>query len=130
MKANHWWAWRSSQRGYLTLIALLVVIVIIGILFATQYGGRSRAGRPGAPGGAQTTLGGAVERADSVLCRNNLSQLRAAISVFQANSGAFPASLEELQANAALKCPVGGEPYQYDANTGTVRCVHPSHEGF
>jgi type II secretory pathway pseudopilin PulG len=131
MKASHWWAWRRSERGFLTLIALLVVIVIIGILFATQMGGLGGGGSsvPGEPG---TMLGGAVNRADATVCRNNLNQLRSAIAIYQANNGAFPPSLEALQSNVslALTCPVGGEPYQYDATTGQVHCVHPGHEGF
>jgi hypothetical protein len=57
-------AWHSGQRGYLTLIALLVVIVIIGILFATQYGGSPRRTGPTPRGESQTLLGGAVDRAN------------------------------------------------------------------
>lgn len=124
-------AWRSSERGFFTLIALLVVIVIIAILFATQYGGPARrGGTSGAPGEPHTVLGGAVNRADATLCRNNLAQLRAAITIYQGNYNAFPPSLDELQSGVTLTCPVGREPYEYDPNTGAVRCVHPGHGAF
>jgi len=135
MQGSHWSGWRSRERGFLTLIALLVVIVIIAILFATQFGGRPSA-TPGAPaqsggrGGPQTLLGAAVERADSAVCRNNLSQLRAAIGVYQANTGSNPLSLADLQANLRLNCPVGGEPYQYDPTSGAVHCTHPGHQSY
>lgn len=134
MKASRWSGWRSSERGFLTLIALLVVIVIIGILFASQYGGRTRrsaqtGGRVPA-GESQTLLGGAVDRADATLCLNNVKQLRMAISIYQGNMGTFPGSLAELQSGVTLACPVGEEPYEYDPNTGVVRCVHPGHERY
>jgi len=29
-----------------------------------------------------------------------------------------------------LKCPVGGEPYQYDPSSGRIWCIHPGHEKF
>jgi type II secretory pathway pseudopilin PulG len=122
-------AWRSSERGFLTLIGLLIVIVIIGILFAMYAGGPS--GAPSsATGGAATTLGGAKGRAGDTVCRNNLSQLRAAIGVYSGTTGANPPSLEGLQAGVSLNCPRGGEPYEYDPNSGKVWCVHPGHESF
>jgi len=120
--------WRSAERGFLTLIGMLIVIVIIGILFAMYAGGPGPG--PSGSGGAATTLGGAKERANAVLCRNNLSQLRAAVAVYVSNAGPNPSSLQELQAGVSLTCPVGGEPYQYDPGSGRVRCVHPGHEGF
>lgn len=130
MRRMRWSAWRSGQRGYLTLIALLVVIVIIGILFATQYGGPPRRTGPTPPGESKTLLGGAVDRADATVCRNNLTQLRTAIQVYQANAQAWPPDLESLEAGVPRRCPVGGEPYQYDPLTGAAHCVHPGHENF
>jgi hypothetical protein len=111
------------------LIGLLVVLVIIMLLYKAEFGGPAP-GASHAPGEPQTRLGAAVNQADKVVCRNNLSQLRAAIGIYQGTYGSFPPSLEGLQSNVALKCPVGGEPYQYDPATGTVHCVHPGHEAF
>jgi hypothetical protein len=126
-----WWAWRSSERGQLTLIGLLLVIVILGILFAIMYGGGGGGGISPAGGGrAVTTLGGAKRRAQDAVCRNNLSQVRYAISVYQSTGGGNPPSLESLRVGVPLACPVAGEPYQYDASSGTVRCVHPGHEAY
>ncbi len=121
----------SSERGFFTLIGLLAAIVIIAILFVVYFGGggggSSGAGGVGTPA---TTLGGAKDRAGDAVCRNNLSQLRAAVSLQLATAGANPPSLEGLQPGIALSCPVGDEPYQYDPATGKVRCAHPGHEAY
>jgi hypothetical protein len=113
------------------LIGLLVVLVIIMLLYRNELGGPVGGGS-NVPGGARTTLGGSVNRAESTVCRNNLAQLRAAIGIYQGNNGSYPPSLPVLQSNVslALTCPVGDEPYGYDPYTGTVHCVHPGHESF
>ena len=110
--------WRSTEVGYFTLIGLLAVIGFTG--------GASQ------PGGATTTLGGAKDRAQDVLCQTNLQQLRYAISIYQGNMGGYPPSLGSLESSASLTftCPVGEEPYQYDPGSGTARCPHPGHGSF
>ncbi len=118
---------RRADAGYFTLIGLLIVIVIIAILFVVFMGG---GGSPTTGGQPASTIGGAKDRAQDVLCRNNLQQLRYAISIHQSSSGAYPPSLNELQSPVALNCPVGGEPYEYDAGSGQVRCPHPGHGEF
>ena len=118
----------KSQRGFFTLIGLLVVIVIIGIMMA-MYGLPGGTGT-GAGGGATTVAGGAKERAQDVVCRNNLNQLRAAVGIFTSTGQGYPPSLESLNAGVPLTCPVGEEPYQYDFSSGKVSCLHPGHESF
>ncbi len=119
---------RSVEGGFLTLIGLLIVIVIIGILISMY-------GMPGGGGGSSSTApvsiaGGAKQRAEDVLCRNNLQQLRAAIQIYQGNNQTNPPSLDSLNSGVTLSCPVGGEPYGYDPATGQVHCVHPGHESY
>jgi type II secretory pathway pseudopilin PulG len=128
MRSNRQSGWRDREQGFLTLIGMLVVLVIIGILLAIEFGGPGGGGGGGK--GGQTTLGGAVRRADDLYCRNNLSQLRSEITIYQGNNGTFPPSLEALQSQVPLSCPVGHEPYTYDATTGTVHCVHPGHGSY
>jgi len=132
MRPRHPSVWPSSQRGYLTLIGLLVVIVIIGILFVVLYGGGGGgAGSGSGVGGTGgTPLGASVRTARGTVCKNNLNQLRLAINMFVNANDRYPSSLEELHAGIPPTCPDGGEPYQYDPTTGEVRCVHPGHERF
>lgn len=109
------------------MIGLLAAMVIIAILVVLYFGG-SGGGGVGVPaGGARTTPGAAKESAQSAVCANNLVQLRTAINIYQGMNNAFPRSLEELQAGVELTCPVGEEPYEYDAQTGQVTCPHPGH---
>jgi len=118
--------WHRAEAGYFTLIGLLAAIVIIAILFVVFLGGGG--GGSSATGtGATTTPGKAKERAQDVLCENNLRQLRYEISIYQSTDGANPPSLASLQTQVVLTCPIGGEPYEYDPLSGQVRCVHPGH---
>ena len=72
-----------------------------------------------------------MQRGESVQCINNLDQIRKALQMEQTTEGRFPRSLKELQlGDSFLKCPVGGEPYQYDPRTGRVLCPHPGHQRF
>ncbi len=128
--------WRDSRAGFLVLIELLIVVLLIGMLAAyfltsgsSVSGGKG--GGAAAPGeGATTVPGKAVERARDSVCRNNLSQLRDAVSVQFATGGSYPSSLESLQAGVPLTCPVSGDSYQYDPNTGQVSCPYPPHSGY
>jgi len=127
--------WLSSQRGFLVLIELLVVMVIIAILFVVLYGrgagtGVGGAGTDNSGAGAGTPLGASVRMARGTVCKNNLAQLRTAIGIFANTNERNPNTLEELEAGVPLVCAVGGEPYQYDPTTGQVHCVHPGHEGY
>lgn len=117
---------RKGERGFLTLIGLLVVIVIIGIMLA-MYAGPS--GKGGGAGG-ETVLGGSVRQARSTVCRSNLSQFRQAVQVEVNLTGAYPVSLEALQLGLPATCPVGDEPYDYDPTTGQIQCVHSGHERY
>jgi len=124
----------SRQAGFLVLIELLIVVLIIAALAAfyltsnsSLVGGRGGGGKQG---GATTMPGKAREQAESAVCRNNLQQVRAAVATQLATAGSNPPDLESLQVGVPLTCPVGGEPYAYDASTGQVQCTHPGHESY
>ncbi len=132
-----WASARRRQGGFWALIELLVVAVII-VLALVYYLNVTKQetsalggpGNPAAAGEPTSTPGVALDRAKGVECQNNLQQIRAAIANYQAQYGAFPPDLQSLQVGLPLTCPVGGEPYQYDANTGQVKCVHTRHESY
>ena len=126
---NHRLAWPSRQRGFLTLIGLLMAIVIIGILMA-MYGMPLGGGGAGGTGESETIIGGTQDRARGAVCRNNLSQIRAAIGIHASTNGSNPSSLDQLNLGIDMVCPEGGEPYDYAMSAGQVHCVHPGHESF
>jgi len=129
--------WRRSEAGFLVLIEILVAVVIIAML-ASYFLTGSPAGTSGGGSGVAAPITGehtsipgkAMDEAESAVCRNNLQQVRAAIATYQATNGGFPPDLQSLQVGVPLTCPVGGEPYQYDPNTGQVNCTHHRHEGY
>jgi len=66
-----------------------------------------------------------------VECRNNLNQIRTALQMRQGAEEGLPATLKELGLpDNLLVCPVSGQPYQYDPNTGTVKCSTPGHMSY
>jgi hypothetical protein len=119
----------SGESGFFTLIGLLLALVIMVMLFS-MYGLPGGTGGAGSGGDPATVIGGTKDRAQDVVCRNNLAQLRAAIGIQAGTSGMNPPSLDALHAGVELACPGGDEPYEYDPTTGRVRCVHPGHGSF
>jgi type II secretory pathway pseudopilin PulG len=137
--------WRRGERGFLTLIGLLVVIVIIGILAVIMFSGgpsgpatrereqllRETGGTTS--GGPHTVYGRAMQAARGSLCRNNLSQARMSLQLFTTNNGRYPSSLEELARSTpglVLRCDVSKQPYSYDPTTGRIWCTQPGHERY
>ncbi len=117
------------SKGF-ALVELLVDMVVLAGLAALYFGmrGKGEKAEPRFEGEAQTTLGKAVQKGESVECRNNLSQLRQMIQM-EAMEGSNPAQLE-ANWGVSLRCPVSGYEYRYYAQTGQVWCPTPGHEGF
>lgn len=114
-----------------SLVELLVVAILLIALgggVAYFYLGSGKAGKT--PGETITTP---ITKANETVCMTNLGSVRQSISAEMASNpdGRFPSSLTMLHLPAELMyCPVGKEPYQYDAGTGQVRCAHPGHERY
>ncbi|HIE52110.1 MAG TPA: type II secretion system protein [Armatimonadetes bacterium] len=120
---------QRKLRGQ-TLVGLLVVIVILlGLAYWFFY----PHGQRGKGGEATPVPQAAMERASGLECKSNLLQIRQAIQMYQMTGQGNPPNLKALNLGVGeefFRCPVGGEPYQYDPRTGKVRCVHPGHEQF
>jgi Prokaryotic N-terminal methylation motif len=137
----------SRKRGQ-TLIGLIVTFAIIAILAAVLYGSKgfgllgsavspasagpveAQQGRKDGKG--ETVIGKVKYAAKDDVCRNGLSQARAGIAIAtDPVDGTRPSALEEIRIGSTFyKCPVGGEPYNYDPKTGTVQCPHAGHEQY
>ena len=121
----------SKRNKAFSLIEILVVVVIIAALSASLgyfYLGKS-GGKGAPPGMAHSPL----ERAHDTVCQNNLSQVRLAIQSAKTmnENEVNPKSLDELKLpSEILVCNEGKEPFDYNAEQGTVHCVHPGHEKY
>lgn len=112
--------------GVLAAVAILAILVIVWLYYGT--GGQSGSA-PGAPPVSRVTETKAAAR--GVECRNNLSQIRAALQMRQGSDEGAPATLKELGLpDSMLVCPESGQPYQYDPNTSAVKCPTPGHMNF
>ena len=123
-----------DRRGQWAIIEILVVAVIIivaayFILPGYLSGGKNAKGEADK---VHTPIG----QAQSVDCRNNLNQIRNAITV-KTSSGedtSFPSSLADMEpigiSGAVTKCPISGKEYTYDGSTGKVSCTTSGHEGY
>jgi len=130
LKAAIWPA--SNQHGWVILLELVVVVAIIAILATLLLRGYGPASSPEltrelGETRAKSMPGAALERARSVECMTNLSQIRQAISLHAMGETQPPPSLEDLRLPPqTTRCPVSGEPYLYDHFTGRVSCpTHP-----
>jgi len=119
------------RSGQATLIGLLVVMAIIMVavwfIWLRPQGGVER--KPRFEGEAQTPLGQALQKGQSVECINYLQQLRMAIQMEKDSTGEWPAALDPKW-GVPLKCSVSGQPFQYDPRTGRVWDPTPGHEKY
>lgn len=120
----------GHSAGFSLIEVLLVVALLVLIGGGLAYFYLGRGGREKPDGTRERTP---ITIAKDTVCQSNLGQVRQALNVFRAGDPeeTLPRSLQELRLPAELfTCAVGGEPYQYEPETGTVRCVHPGHENF
>jgi type II secretory pathway pseudopilin PulG len=129
---------KRSEAGFVTLIELLVVTVLIVIVVYVVYGQRSvhpvgsggAAGELGPGGEGMTPAGAAIQQARGVQCEQNLRGIRQALETYRVSGDDMPKSLDELRLGGATSCPVSGNPYVYDPQTGAVHCTTPGHERY
>lgn len=123
---------RESGR---TLIGVLVAVVIaIGLTLLFTNGSSLVGGKEPerADGKGETIVGRSMLAGKDTQCQNYLGQLRASIQInTDPVDNTRPQSLEETRLGKTFyNCPVGGEAYIYDPQTGKVSCPHAGHESY
>ncbi|MFN4032716.1 MAG: type II secretion system protein [Fimbriimonadales bacterium] len=114
--------------GVLVSVAILGVLLMVWLYYGAGGGASSASPATATPA---SRVGEVRQAAESVECRNNLSQIRQAIQIRTTTEETYPASLQELGLpGTMLRCPVSGQPYQYDPATGQVRCTTPGHMSY
>ena len=130
-----------NERGSWTLVGLLVAVAVGMVVFFVVLMPKMTTGtgaqaekegllKPGGPSGqSKTVVGASLDQAKATACRSNLDQIRTLVKYAQAQGEPLPASIQEMKLGSASNCPVTNQPYQYDPNTGVVKCQTPGHEG-
>ena len=114
-----------AGRSGMALIELVVALVIMAALAATMYGLWGRGGHKG----EKSLPAQAEDRAHDIDCQNMLRQVRASIQMAMQETEQPPPAIPQDMARYA-KCPVSGQPYTYDPQTGQLHCTTPGHEKF
>ena len=74
-----------------------------------------------------------MAKAEDTKCKSDLDQLRMSLGMLHDGDpdGKWPETLQESKFPAEFySCPIGHEPYQYNPETGEVKCVHPGHKKY
>ncbi len=122
-----------NQRGnsLVGILAAVAIVILATLYFAVGPGVKGQQSAR-ADGKGNTVIGQSVYRAKDSKCMNYLGQLRQSITI-QSDpvDGTKPTRLEDTRlGNEFYSCPVGKEPYQYDAESGRVWCEHKGHEQY
>jgi hypothetical protein len=119
----------TSRQGQGTLIGLLVVVAIIILVVWWLWLRPQVQTKPRFAGEAQTPLGQALQKGQSVDCAEYLRQMRTFIQMEHDQNGVYPPALDQKW-GLPLTCPVSNLPYKYDPTTGRVWDQTPGHEGY
>lgn len=102
------------------------VILLAALVAAGCVDGNQRKDQVG-----ETVVGQSLARAKDVDCMNNLRSVRQMIQVAVTSSDTPPATMDEMRVSKSMQqCPIGKEPYRYEAGSATVNCPHPGHEKY
>lgn len=116
--------WRLTRDGFV-LVELLVVVAIILILAGAYMGFHGKGGKQ-----EKSIPARSIEKAESVECQSNLNQVRQSVQMDTATGEAPPQRIDTGVTASVSKCPVSGQPYGYDPQTGRVWCATRGHEKY
>lgn len=133
---------KPDNRGSWSLVGLLAAVAVVGLLAFFLFG---RSGGPSSvksdsqlvdqSSKKQTVYGKSMDTAKGVDCAERMRQIRTAIQMYRDTNtdGTNPPTLKDAGLSVGsdyFKCPVSGQPYNYDPSGGTVTCPYPGHAGF
>lgn len=133
---------KHNNRGSWSLIGLLVTVAIIFVAVALYFGKggsvmtvKNDSKLVDQQSQKKTVLGKALDTAKATDCQERLRQIRLGIVNYKASneSGGNPTTLKDVGLGVAVnyfQCPISKQPYQYDPQTGTVKCPNPGHASF
>lgn len=100
---------RKREKGF-TVIELLATLTLISLL----------------AGMVALKYQGVVEAGKVKMCKNNLSMLNHAAELYYETEGQYPSGQQDLKDKGYIKevvnCPVDGDSYVYDFQTGVFSC--------
>lgn len=109
------------------IVVVAILLILAAVLLPRYVGGKT-------PEEKAKTVRAPITLAKDTVCETNLRIVRQSLEVHRTGDpdGANVWSLAELRElpSEARRCPVGGEEYLYDPQTGQVSCPHPGHVNF
>ncbi|MDX2064472.1 MAG: prepilin-type N-terminal cleavage/methylation domain-containing protein [Fimbriimonadaceae bacterium] len=121
----------NTMIGMMVTLAIMLLLAV-GLFYGSGMFQKGGAKSPRADGKGQTIPAQVKLAAQDDVCRSNLNQVRAALQIATMNNDDTPPTelTETRLPQQFYACPIGKEPYAYDASTGRVGCVHPGHNGY
>jgi len=106
---------KAGFAGLSLIISLLVVALIAFLVISYLMGQRGQA-----PGGSVSP----IQRAKNVECLAQIRKIETQVQLYSVQNGQYPESLGELEAlkESDLRCPVTGNGFLYDPESGHVSC--------
>lgn len=119
----------GSLVGTLVAVALLIGLVLFFLFRGFGMAGNEMSERKDHVG--ETIVGRGLARAKDEKCMEQVRQVRQSLEILNPTGDEPPQSLSETKLGPSfLSCPIGHEPYEYDPQTGKVKCPHPGHEKY
>lgn len=120
----------SSLVGTLVAVALLIGLVLFFLFRGYGMAGNGELSERKDHVG-ETIVGRSLARAKDEKCMEQIRQVRQALEILNPTGDEPVSDLSETRLGKSfLECPIGHEAYQYDTQTGKVRCPHPGHEKY